>query len=567
MHGSIRLTAQPPKAKPRRVACHLFHGDCGYYARMGVPHDVRVIIGQKEFWAAIHAETDARAVRKLPATIARWHSAIEGARAEAKAQRVQAQPRQGRSLTARQLAVTHYGDQVQFDDELRNADSHYSHGFVHEQYIALLRRVASGSADNEEMQGAVGWIIGKFQATGNLKAQFGTTEWRKAARALAVAELESSARTWERDEGDFTGTPSNPLLTEKPAAASTPDPLAARILNDDSTKTLREILPDFIKERKPSERTAYEYRLTVGLFEEALGEDKPVYRITRADVIAFKRVLQDLPANHTKRFPDLTVLQAIKVNKGRADPFKPLHSKTINNKYLTALRSLLNWCWNNGILPDNQAAGIRVEETKSTEPDRLPFAPGDIAKIFAPERFATRPFDETQWASLISLFGGMRASELAQIKLDSIRHERGLLVFVIEERTKSITSRRLVPVHSALVALGLNERVDSLRSSGATHLFPDWYKKGEAKRNFEAFIPKAFNVTTKKKLGIVGRKVWHSFRHTFKTGLARAGVDRSTRDLLCGHADNSAGAVYVHDTSVDTMRDAIEKLHFDGFIL
>lgn len=91
-------------------------------------------------------------------------------------------------------------------------------------------------------------------------------------------------------------------------------------------------------------------------------------------------------------------------------------------------------------------------------------------------------------------------------------------------------------------------------------------KKGQAKGNFEAFIRKAFNVTTKKKLAIVGRKVWHSFRHTFKTGLARAGVDRSTRDLLCGHADSSAGGIYVHDVSVEALKDAIEKLRFDGFM-
>jgi hypothetical protein len=35
---------------------------------------------------------------------------------------------------------------------------------------------------------------------------------------------------------------------------------------------------------------------------------------------------------------------------------------------------------------------------------------------------------EFEWAMLISLYGGMRASELAQIKLSSIPHERGELV-------------------------------------------------------------------------------------------------------------------------------------------
>jgi hypothetical protein len=45
------------------------------------------------------------------------------------------------------------------------------------------------------------------------------------------------------------------------------------------------------------------------------------------------------------------------------------------------------------------------------------------------------------------------------------------------------------------------------------------------------------------------------------------GVPRSMQDDLCGHDDNSAGAAYVHDTSVEAMKEAIEKLRFDGFEL
>jgi len=39
------------------------------------------------------------------------------------------------------------------------------------------------------------------------------------------------------------------------------------------------------------------------------------------------------------------------------------------------------------------------------------------------------------------------------------------------------------------------------------------------------------------------------------------------RDDLCGHDDNSAGAVYIHGESVEEKKFAIEKLQFDGFNL
>jgi len=558
-----------PEKWPRRVAPHLFQGESGFYARMAIPATLRPIIGKREFYATIHASSDAIAVRKLHAVVAGFQATIDSARAQAKAAQARAaSPRRGRSLSPGQLAIAHYSAQMQFDDECRTDSRYAAHGFVDAQYVAALRDVIAGAADDQGILETLGGIASRYQRAGNLRAPFGSPGWREAARALAVAELESLARQVERDEGDFTGQPSNPLLTAKPEpVASANDPLAFRIIDPDrSVKTLGEILPDFIAERKPTDDTAKQYKVAVRLFEEVLGEDKPVYRITKGDVISFKKALQELPANRTKRFSDLTVPEVIKENKSRAVPFQPIKTKTINNKYLSALRSILAWCANNEVLPDNPATGIKVEARKTGEDDRLPFTPGDLAKIFSSERFKTRPFDETQWAMLISLFTGMRAAEVAQMKLDSIRTERGVLVFAVEEKTKT-KKRRLIPVHSILVALGLNDRVTALRAKSATHLLPDWYQKGEAKSNWSAYINKAFNVTTKKNLDITGRKTFHSFRHNFTTGLTHAGVDDAIKRALCGHADQSAHAVYVHGHAVEAMKEAIEKLRFDGFTL
>lgn len=88
------------------------------------------------------------------------------------------------------------------------------------------------------------------------------------------------------------------------------------------------------------------------------------------------------------------------------------------------------------------------------------------------------------------------------------------------------------------------------------------------KHHFPKFIPKQFNDTYRKKIGLTdARKVFYSFRHTFKTGLAQAGVSKDIRDNLTGHADSSAGSVYVHDVSFVAMQEAIGKLRFDGIIL
>lgn len=134
--------------------------------------------------------------------------------------------------------------------------------------------------------------------------------------------------------------------------------------------------------------------------------------------------------------------------------------------------------------------------------------------------------------------------------------------------------------------LGFTDYVAALKKSGATHLFPEWYddgmkaleraeikfrvtgKKAILNHHFPKFLPKRFNQTCRDKVKITDkRKDFYAFRHTFKTGLAQEGVSKDIRDNLTGHADSSAGSVYVHDVSLAAMRDAIEEMKFDGIDL
>jgi len=358
--------------------------------------------------------------------------------------------------------LVHYADQMNFDDELRNTDHRYAHGFIDKKYVELLRKCVSGAVSDEEMQSTLDWILRKFKANGNMDVEMGTPEWREAARALAVSELESLTRAAERDAGDFTGKPNHPLLTEQPKSIDPKDVLSTRILGPDSTKTLTEILPLYLKERGATGRSDYDSEVTVRMLDEILEEARAVYRITRADITAYKRALSETPANYTKRFDGAKLPDAIKANKARAVPFPLLHTKTINGKYLSKLHSILNWCVRNDIIPDNPSSGIKVDSVKgkSVSP-RVNFSPDDLTRIFEAKAFTgPKTSLEAQWAMLISLFSGMRASELAQLKLDSIRHERGVLVFVVEEETKTSGSQRIIPLHSLLISRPLTSRFE-----------------------------------------------------------------------------------------------------------
>ena len=120
--------------------------------------------------------------------------------------------------------------------------------------MTALREVITGAADNLTAQNTVGLDCASAPKTNgrNLLAQYGTREWREAARALAVAELRSLARTAERDEGDFTGVPCNPLLTAKPEPTAPKDARVSQRPGRKSVKALHEIVPDFVKKRGAS---------------------------------------------------------------------------------------------------------------------------------------------------------------------------------------------------------------------------------------------------------------------------------------------------------------------------
>jgi integrase len=214
------------------------------------------------------------------------------------------------------------------------------------------------------------------------------------------------------------------------------------------------------------------------------------------------------------------------------------------------------WCENNGFLPNNVARGVKVDEGKGfKEPSRVAFSKDDLRRLFGTPLFADPAAYETkQWALLIALYTGARSSsEIARIKLTDIFQEQEVWVFNLEEATKNIRSKRLVPVHPELIRLGLLEYVERLRKRGKTKLFWDWEPADKINRWFLR--------TYKAEAGITdARKVFHSFRHTLKTALGHHGVNRDVSDLITGHKDQSVGGIYIGDASFTMIRAMAEGL-------
>jgi integrase len=472
----------------------------------------------------------------------------------------------------------HYNRELAIDEAARDAGVHstaFMEFFAH-SYRESLKLVAGGIASDEQVEAAIGWSIQDYMERGNTKIERLTPEWRKLSRELASAQLEALERQDERNQGDWTGQPKQAILRSAMDNAPERHP---RFLKPESALPLSEIVKKLVLEKECSSGTASEYAVAARMLEEHLGGPRPVYLITADDMVNFKDALLQTPSNYSKRFRDMPLPQAIAANQALAKPFPTLNTVTIADKWLPRVASILKYCLGNRYIPDNPCEGVRIEMKKGArKTTRTPFTISEQAKIFADPRLLRADWNEEKyWALLIALHTGCRASEIAQLKLDSIRLEQGVLVFAIEEQVKTESSKRFVPVHADLIRLGLPERIKNLRASGATHLFPTWFEKGQTllatarksggveKQPYSQTIPRWFNRSYLPSLDIIGKdKVFHCFRHTLKSALANKGISRDISDQITGHEDGSSGRRYIHGVNLALVQTALNQVRFEA---
>lgn len=212
---------------------HLLNRDGRFFARLVVPKNLRAAIGKSELRAPLGP--DRRTAMKL------LHGAVAQLQHEIALAKRKAAPANSPVAPVRypmapdQIALSHYHQRLALDDRLCN-DVRYASGYVDDVLVQRLRDAMAGKLTDEELAVLIGGRIERFRAAGNLTAEPGSDEWRQIARALCVAEYEALSRVVERDEGDFTGQPSAPLLVNAMPPEDEPDPVSLSKLWDDYIK-------------------------------------------------------------------------------------------------------------------------------------------------------------------------------------------------------------------------------------------------------------------------------------------------------------------------------------------
>lgn len=262
--------------------------------------------------------------------------------------------------------------------------------------------------------------------------------------------------------------------------------------------------------------------------------------------------------------------------RGRAKAPKTAKDRLDAVKSLISQAKRLRWITSNPW----EDISIKVPKAKV----RKPWPSEALVKLFDSPLFREYALPESSraggaaayWVPLLAIYTGARESELCQLRVKDVdREDSHLFVSItrepadeeegtLETVTKTASSQRRIPVHSALLALGFEDYLKSMRDSGAASLFPD-VKRKEGVPAGEQF-GRWFNDVYREQQGV--KKRWqdfHAFRHTAKTKLMGAFVSRAMSNFITGHVEGGRGSAgdYEHpETVMHAVIEAVERMQY-----
>lgn len=254
---------------------------------------------------------------------------------------------------------------------------------------------------------------------------------------------------------------------------------------------------------------------------------------------------------------------------------KGLATPTIVNK-VVYLKGFFDWSKARGYYPDfskddNPVAGQILFRKKEKRARRVhgfkAFSPDHIRILYSLEALEGLS-EAARWGAWIGLYTGARVAEVGQLALVDFVTEDGIPSIRITneglgQSVKNDASLRTIPIHPALLALGLLDRVQELRAAGELRLFPR--VKMDGVNGAGNWLSKAFtrHVTAHLRLPEKGKFGFHSLRKSVVQGLQTVGVPSELRAAYVGHelGDEHHGA-YSRKPAMSELLAEVSKMEW-----
>jgi integrase len=334
-------------------------------------------------------------------------------------------------------------------------------------------------------------------------------------------------------------------------------------------------------------------RATVSLVREIVGDNTPVVAVDYDACLRLRTTLARLPANKTMLYGDLPIDQAIEL---AAKQGKPLLAPVTQERYLAALRDILDLAAKKRLITVNPADGLRPikRDAIAASDKRKPFTLQQIVEFFNSSFYAdcakhSPPFAHDKggwrfWLPLICLFLGMRPNEAAQMHAEDFkRTKKGTWYLDVvatadeddsspavtaKKTLKTAASRRRIPLHPELIKIGLLEFVaERKKAGGGPRLFPALKPDGYG--NCATYALKRFReLYLSSAIKLEARQTFYSFRHSWRDALRRIDAQPATLQALGAWSQGKLTSDdYGDKADPDFQAQFIEKISFPGLDL
>lgn len=329
---------------------------------------------------------------------------------------------------------------------------------------------------------------------------------------------------------------------------------------------------------RASKKSIEACRVNTEQFIQLMG-DLSMAEITREVVHEYREKVSLLPA---KGVGLRTMSLEKQLEAGRNNWLPRISAATVRNKikFLSAVFSVgvrLNWLTENPIIAGGLSGDVTKAATRSSNARnvRRDYNSDELKKIFispifdgsgwAPPR---AEFGEAWlWLPLLMYYTGARREELAQLKAREVIVRPGepahLDIMTSTEEgdargVKNDGSRRLIPLHPALIERGFLDYVETVRSEQG-QLFPKL--KPSPKGYYGASFGKRWAIYLREVVKLETTVLpAHGFRHTFKTLCRRAGIQEDVSDAITGHAGGNRVARSYGTMPLERMATEIARL-------
>lgn len=518
-----------------------------YLSRIIVPADLQHVLGRVEITRSLRTGDRREALLRLPlweARVRTYLSLVRKHHATMIREQLDALTRQYLADTLEQIEkqLTLDWDEVALEahqDDFIDEARRLSAGLARADYAPLLTEAEAALPEADE----------------------------ELVRRLARRFMEAKLEALEAGIKAINGEPLRAASLERLVPSAGANPLSLPDVAKPASLALSTVVAQYTESKRTtkswSPRSAEHYAEMYATVVELLG-DAPIASVTKEDIRRLGLSLANYPKNARKVFPGASAQEALARAADNAAVAK-LSPRSVN-AYQQAVRSLFRWAHDHDLITSNPATVLKDVKTRGTARDeRHPFTASEIRAYFNQLQKDLQKGPWLYWIPAIMAYTGCRLGEAAQLRKDDIRLEGGIWVFDINDdhpgkRLKTDYSRRLVPIHSRLIELGILELQPA---SPDGFLWPPDMRTAKNPKDSPIDRLQKKLAHRLKRSGVKQDRTTsaHSFRHTLIARLKSESVPDYQIAEIVGHKhDSITTGRYGTVTDLTRLREVVERL-------